>query len=412
MQVETRDSELVVREQLAYASRMLASRRPAEALAALDGLEPEARTPDARLVEAAARLERGDPGGAAAAASAGLVLAPASRNLLRVLARAELELGRPVEAERALLAALASSPDDAAVLADYALVLASTGAREWAVETFGRAAAVAPEDPAVRVARERLAERGYLPEDAGTIEGRHVGVAEEPPELRAGAGTPSHPAPEADKTAELASRGPSAPTTGHEPPAPEPVVAEARDEDALAPMPAEPAAPTPAEPEPIPGPGELVEEPDARGAANAPAQPVVPPAEQAVELPDGAGAAETQVEAAAVHEDEPLPSRPADPADSAGPDPLLEPGRPAALRVGRVRARRRAPSHRALLPLWPVRRFGQAPLWVAGFCLAGAGGLLGMPWAVVLPGGWLAYASYVAIAPPLVGRLARRHALR
>ena len=71
-------------------------------------------------------------------------------------------------------------------------------------------------------------------------------------------------------------------------------------------------------------------------------------------------------------------------------------------RVDAARALR-AETHPALLPLWPVYRFGQGPVWIAGVLLllvaraVAPDGVL-----LVVAAAWLLYAAYSWIAPPVV----------
>jgi hypothetical protein len=66
--------------------------------------------------------------------------------------------------------------------------------------------------------------------------------------------------------------------------------------------------------------------------------------------------------------------------------------------------------HPLLLPLWPIYRFGQGPVWLGGVAV-----LLGLR-ALDVPGTialvvvviWLAFVAYSWIAPPLLERWLRR----
>ena len=61
-------------------------------------------------------------------------------------------------------------------------------------------------------------------------------------------------------------------------------------------------------------------------------------------------------------------------------------------------------THPLMLPLWPIYRFGQGPVWIAGVVLL-FGGMRLLPesgqWVLLF--GWLGFIAYSWIAPPLLG---------
>jgi Flp pilus assembly protein TadD len=70
----------------------------------------------------------------------------------------------------------------------------------------------------------------------------------------------------------------------------------------------------------------------------------------------------------------------------------------------------RVATHPLLIPMWPIERFGQGPVWIAGIAtVLVAGRLAPSPFAELIILLWLVYVAYTWIAPPLVGRwVARR----
>jgi Flp pilus assembly protein TadD len=68
--------------------------------------------------------------------------------------------------------------------------------------------------------------------------------------------------------------------------------------------------------------------------------------------------------------------------------------------------------HWLLLPLWPIARFGPAPVWLAGVGVIIVLGALGYGSAAAIAGvSWLAYCAYTWVIPPLLRRWLERRAL-
>ncbi|MEZ5099945.1 MAG: tetratricopeptide repeat protein [Thermoleophilia bacterium] len=147
-------------------------------------------------------------------------------------------------------------------------------------------------------------------------------------------------------------------------------------------------------------------------------------ADYAVVLAHGgatASARETLARAAALAPDDPgvrgawarLDQLGAAPANSSEPVPVASPRRRLSLRrrparVPGLASAERVASHPALAPLWPLRRFGQAPLWALGFVVAAFAGWAGGRLGLVLPAALVSYGLYAVAAPALVRRLVSR----